>query len=77
MAAQKGPNIFVSLGLFLTGSFLTFYIFRSNGWHYGVSPTDTWGGLPRSMRAMAVGGFIALAYGLGGILNNLLSKKVA
>jgi hypothetical protein len=75
MAVQKGPNIFLSLGLFLIGTILIFYVFHSNGWHYGVSPSEIWGNLPRSMRAVAVGGFIASAYGLGGILNNLLSRK--
>ena len=76
MAVQNRPNLFVSLGLFLIGTILVFYVFRSNGWHYGVSVSDIWRGLPRSMRAVAVGGFIASAYGLGGILNNLLSRKV-
>lgn len=74
MATQRGPNIFLSLGLFLVGTILVFYVFRSNGWHSGISPSAIWGALPASARAIAVGGFIASAYGLGGILNNLLSK---
>ncbi|HEV3039417.1 MAG TPA: hypothetical protein VHA33_16700 [Candidatus Angelobacter sp.] len=76
MAAQKGPNIFLCVGLFLIGTILIFYVFRSNGWHPGVSPSAIWGDLPTSTRAVAVGGFIASAYGLGGILNHFLSKKL-
>jgi hypothetical protein len=75
MAVQRRPNMFASLVLFVGGTFLAYYIFQSNGWHSGVSPSDIWKGLPRSTRAIAVGGFIASAYGFGGILNNLLTKK--
>jgi hypothetical protein len=75
MAGRKGPNMPISLVLFIAGTFLTYYIFRSNGWHSGTSPGDIWRGLPVSARAFATAGFVASAYGLGGILNNLLSKK--
>jgi hypothetical protein len=73
---RKGPNIFVALGLFLVGTILAYYIFQNNGWRPGVSPSEIWKGLSASMRAIAVCGFVASAYGLGGILNHLLSKKV-
>ncbi len=77
MAVKNGPNMFVSLFLFAGGTFLAYYVFQSNGWRSGVSPSDIWKGLSKSTRVIAVAGFIASAYGLGSMLNNLVSKRAS
>ena len=75
MAQPWRPNIAVSLVLFIGGAILAGYIVYANGWNSGVPVQQVWSGLSRGMRALAVGGFIASAYGLGAVLNNLTRKK--
>jgi len=53
------------------------FVLRTNGWHSGVDPTEVWQHLPTGPRAAAVAGFIGSAYGLGAILNHLLTRAKA
>ena len=75
MAAQRRPNTFVSLVIFIAGTALVYYVFQAHGWHPGVAVNDLWRQMSSSTRAVAVAGLIASAYGLGGFLSGLAPKK--
>lgn len=72
---RRSPNIFVALLLFIAGTVLVLYVLRTNGWHSGVDPTQVWRQLAIGPRAAGLAGFIASAYGLGAILNNLFGRN--
>ena len=75
MAAQRRPNVFVSLIIFTVGTALIYFVFRTHGWHPGVAVNDLWRQMTTAMRAVAVVGLIASAYGLGGFLSGLAPKS--
>ncbi len=77
MSDKAAPNMLVSCGLCAGGFFLDYYIFRSNGWHSGVPLTDIFKILPLGTRAIALIGFIACAYGMGAVIENLRRKKAS
>ena len=72
---RRSPNIFVALFLLIAGAVLAFYVFRTNGWHSGVDPTQVWQNLAMGPRTAAIAGFIATAYGLGAVLRNLFGRN--
>jgi len=74
---RRSPNIFVALFLFIAGTVLVFYVLRANGWHSGIDPIQVRQYLAMGPRAAAMAGFIASAYGLGAIINNLVAKNRA
>ena len=75
MAQQRPPSLMVSLVLFVAGAILAYYVLRTNGLSSGIALQQVWSGLSMGMRALAVAGFIASAYGLGAVISNLTRKK--
>ena len=75
MTAQRRPNVFVSLIIFIAGTALVYYVFRAHGWHSGIAVNDFWRQMSSGTRAVAVAGLIASAYGLGGFVSGLAPKK--
>ena len=69
----RGPNIFVSAGAFIIGAIMVYYVLSTHS--AGGNFSDTFRRLPLLWRAMVVAGFIATAYGTGGLLNHLLRRQ--
>jgi hypothetical protein len=67
----------LSIGLFVAGTFLAWYVVSTHGWHSGVELPQVWKQLTNVPRAIALAGLIASAYGLGGIVGNLTRKTPA
>ena len=75
MAQQWRPNMAVSVVLFIGGAILAYYVLHTNGLNARLSVQQVWAGLSRGMRAVALGAFIASAYGLGAVIDNLSRKS--
>lgn len=69
----RRPNLFVSAGAFIIGAILVYYVFSTHA--SGADFADTFRRLTPAWRALAVAGFIATAWGTGGLLNNLLRAR--
>jgi len=67
------PNLFVSAGAFIIGAVVVYYVISTHT--AGGDFVSTFRQLTPSWRALVVAGFIATAYGTGGLLNHLLRGR--
>ncbi len=73
--SQRRSSFSTSLAILIAGALLVIFTFRSHGWHSGADLSAMWKQFSMMTRLMVVAGFIASAWGLGGMIDSLLRQR--
>ncbi len=73
--SQRRSSFSTSLAIFVAGALWVLYTFKSHGWHSGVDISAMWKQFSSMTRLGVVAGFIANAWGLGGMVDSILRQR--
>ena len=75
--SRQPMSVPVSFMVLIAGTALSYYVLHSQGWSWNgnLPMLEVWQRLSMSSRLVTVLGLMMCAWGLGGVLNGLLTKR--
>ena len=72
--SQRRASFFGRLAWLIGGCLWVYWIFKDHGWHSGADLGAMWKQFETLTRAEVVAGVIAIGWGLGGIIDELVRQ---